>query len=501
MLKRIAVLIDADNASAKTIDDVFSAIAKLGHVATKKIYGDWGQAGLSGWQEAILRHAIDPMQQFAYVKGKNATDIAMVIEAMDLLHSGEYDGFCLVSSDSDFASLAVRIRKGGIKVYGFGRKEAVISFRQACDEFFEVEKLSTKPQSTQQTNVWDNKKLKGDTRLMNALKDSLTQTIKDGEWGNYAQIASHFKKHHADIDIKTYGYHKLIQLYQVIDVFSVNTDKESKQLIIKLKNNNTTTSNQKYTTKQLQADKVLVDEISKLITNNPKSDNGWCNASYIASELNKNPNINLEKYGYKKFSELIVAIRLFDIQKQPNGVYIKNKTPKNPPPKPQGNQATPKPPINNVSIITGKIDIIVCAPEADVVLWRLDGNKKVRHDGDMIFYGQTHSADGLIHLEIHEIFTYFSCTLLDDDGIQYVVLTASSQSDTINHTKLLSVVIEQAEQQIFETQYELNDNDAKSMLFLALCRKSDGWQIVSHHQMLKNDLRQLCQVFGVEVDD
>lgn len=136
MLKRIAVLIDADNASAKTIDDVFSAIVKLGYVATKKIYGDWGQAGLSGWQEAILRHAIDPMQQFAYVKGKNATDIAMVIEAMDLLHSGEYDGFCLVSSDSDFASLAVRIRKSGIKVYGFGRKEAVISFRQACDEFF-----------------------------------------------------------------------------------------------------------------------------------------------------------------------------------------------------------------------------------------------------------------------------------------------------------------------------------------------------------------------------
>lgn len=287
----------------------------------------------------------------------------------------------------------------------------------------------------------------------------------------------------------------------MIDLFSVHTNKDNKQLIIKFKNNNTTTPKQKYTTQQLQADKVLIDEISRLISNNPKSDNGWCHISYIASELNKNSNIDLEKYGYKKFSELIVAICLFDIQKQPNGVYIKNKTPKNPPPKPQGNQDTSKPPINHTSIITGKIDIIVNAPKADVVLWRLNKDKKVRHDGDMIFYGQTHSADGLIRLEIHEILTYFSCTLPDDDDIQYVVLTASSQSDTISHTKLLSVVIKQAEQQIFETQYELNDDDAKSMLFLALCRKGDGWQIVSHNQMIKNDLRQLCQVFGVEVDD
>lgn len=137
MLNSLAVLIDADNASAKTIDDVFKAIEKLGKISAKKIYGDWSMLGLSAsWQDSILRHAIDPMQQFAYVKGKNATDIALVIEAMDLLHSGEYDGFCLVSSDSDFASLAVRIRKSGVKVFGFGRKEAVTSFRQACDDFF-----------------------------------------------------------------------------------------------------------------------------------------------------------------------------------------------------------------------------------------------------------------------------------------------------------------------------------------------------------------------------
>ena len=144
MLQNIAVLIDGDNASVKNIDVILQAIEKIGKISTKKIYGDWGQAGLSSWQEAILRHAIDPMQQFAYVKGKNATDIALVIEAMDLLHSGEYDGFCLVSSDSDFASLAVRIRKSGVKVFGFGEKKAVVSFRQACDEFFEVEKLQDK---------------------------------------------------------------------------------------------------------------------------------------------------------------------------------------------------------------------------------------------------------------------------------------------------------------------------------------------------------------------
>ena len=116
-LKSIAVLIDADNASAKNIGYILQEIENIGHITCKKIYGDWGNVHIQSWQEALLKYAIDPMQHFAYVKGKNATDIGMVIEAMDLLYSNNYDGFCLISSDSDFTSLALRIRKNHVKVF------------------------------------------------------------------------------------------------------------------------------------------------------------------------------------------------------------------------------------------------------------------------------------------------------------------------------------------------------------------------------------------------
>ena len=131
-LKSIAVLIDADNASAKNIDYILQEIENIGHITCKKIYGDWGNAHIQSWQEALLKYAIDPMQHFAYVKGKNATDIGMVIEAMDLLYSNNYDGFCLISSDSDFTSLALRIRKNHVKVFGFGKRNTVRAFPKKC---------------------------------------------------------------------------------------------------------------------------------------------------------------------------------------------------------------------------------------------------------------------------------------------------------------------------------------------------------------------------------
>lgn len=510
MLKNIAVLIDADNASAKTIDGVLFAIGKLGHIATKKIYGDWSISGLSSsWQEAILRHAIDPMQQFAYVKGKNATDIALVIEAMDLLHSNEYDGFCLVSSDSDFASLAVRIRKNDIKVYGFGRKEAVSSFRQACDEFFEVESLSAQNNTSQQVDIWDNKKLKGDTKLLHALKDSVIQNIKEDEWVGYSQIAGYFKKHYTDIDIKKYGYNKLIQLYQVIDLFSVNTNKENKQLIIKLKNNDLGTPNQKYTTKQLQNDKQLIQAIKTLITNNPKSDDEWCNISYVASELNKNPNIHLEKYGYKKFSDLITAIYLFDIKKQSNSVYVKlkNQQPTNliaDTPKIQETHKTLT--LANIAqtplILTGDINIYIhTPPKIDAVLWRLGNDKKVRHDGDMIFYGQPQSDDGMIELDGNTDYHRFICRLKQTTDIRQMVFTISHEDDNITHPHPAKVVIEQAGRQLFVDEFALTQEMARSAILFSLVQVETGWQFVPRNQFIRHDLRQLCTVFGVAVDD
>ena len=498
MLNNIAVLIDGDNASAKQIDVVIQTIEKLGKIGIKKIYGDWGQVGLSGWQEAILRHAIDPMQQFAYVKGKNATDIALVIEAMDLLHSGLYDGFCLVSSDSDFASLAVRIRKSGLKAYGFGRKEAVQSFRQACDEFFEVESLTATKKTTQQVSAWDGKKLKGDTKLLNALNNIIAAQadLNDENWSDYREVLIQFGKKHPDLNHENYGYEKLIHLIKATELFFIRNDKDNPaKLYVKAK------TPFKYSAKQLATDKNLLKAIDAGIEHG-KDKNGWCNLGQVSSYMNQNFDIDIKKYGYKKFSDLITAIRLFDIKKEQNGVYIKQKDTKIQTPKPVSDTALQNNTFTNASLITGQIEILVHTPnQADVVLWRLGDNKKVRHDGDMIFYGQTHSADGLIGLETNEIFTAFSCKLVNDDSVRHIILTASSETGSICCTRPLYVVIEQSGKKIFESQCVLDDNDAKSVMFLEFHNQGTNWKIVERHQMIKNDLRGLCQALGVEISD
>lgn len=519
--KNIAVLIDADNVGTKYIGAILDKIDTLGTITCKKIYGDWGQAHLSSWQSAILKYAIDPMQQFAYVKGKNATDIALVIEAMDLLHSQEYDAFCLVSSDSDFASLAVRIRKNNVPVYGFGEKKAVSSFQEACSQFFEVETLLDNAQSSTIT-AWDNKQLKQDTKLLNALRESVKQNLKNDDWANYAQIVSYFKQHHKDIDIKKYGYTKLIHLYQTIDIFSIKKDKETDNLIIRIKESESeksTTQKPKYTTKQLQSDKLLVNAINELIIQNPKSDDkGWTNISYIASELNKNDKIDLDKYGYKKFSDLMIAIRLFDIKKQDNGVFVKLKNSPNKQPdsnhqiKENSNLSTRKttPENSGISvanlsslkqkplILTGEIDVMIYHKTAtDAVLWRLSENNKVRNDGDMIFYGQTHSEDGSILLENDDNISHFNIQLPQQENtVKRLIFTLSYENINTMPNK---VVIKQAGIDCFVDVFDAQN--AIGELLFYINRTDTGWQLITKSQAIHQDLRALCERFGVEVDD
>jgi NYN domain len=138
---RLAVLIDADNASAKIADGLFEEIAKIGEASVRRIYGDFSNPRSKAWADTLSKHAIIPQQQFAYTTGKNASDITLVIDAMDLLHSGRFDGFCLVSSDSDFTRLAARIREQGVDVFGFGEQKTPESFRQACRRFVYTENL------------------------------------------------------------------------------------------------------------------------------------------------------------------------------------------------------------------------------------------------------------------------------------------------------------------------------------------------------------------------
>src|SRR5246500_3046730 len=138
---RLAVLIDADNASAKIADGLFEEIAKIGEARVRRIYGDFSSGRSKAWTDVLSKHAIIPQQQFAYTTGKNASDITLVIDAMDLLHSGRFEGFCLVSSDSDFTRLASRLREQGADVYGLGKQDTPESFRQACRKFIYTENL------------------------------------------------------------------------------------------------------------------------------------------------------------------------------------------------------------------------------------------------------------------------------------------------------------------------------------------------------------------------
>jgi uncharacterized LabA/DUF88 family protein len=140
-LPRFAVLIDADNTSPQIASGLFEEVAKFGEASVRRIYGDFSGTKLKSWSDILQKHAIDPYQQFSYTRGKNASDIALVIDAMDLLHSGRFDGFCLVSSDSDFTRLASRLREQGADVYGFGKQKTPESFRQACRRFIYTENL------------------------------------------------------------------------------------------------------------------------------------------------------------------------------------------------------------------------------------------------------------------------------------------------------------------------------------------------------------------------
>src|SRR5712675_1721250 len=159
---RLAVLIDADNAQPSRIEELLAEVAKYGTAHVKRAYGDWTGTNLRGWKDHLLAQSIQPIQQFAYTTGKNATDAALVIDAMDMLYSGRFDGFCLVSSDSDFTRLAARLREQGVDVYGFGEQKTPESFRQACRRFVYTENLlpeAPKPDQTEQPGTKPGKAL------------------------------------------------------------------------------------------------------------------------------------------------------------------------------------------------------------------------------------------------------------------------------------------------------------------------------------------------------
>jgi len=217
----LAVLIDADNASPSIIKGLLAEVAKIGVANVKRIYGDWTTPNLGQWKAVLLEHSIQPIQQFRYTTGKNATDSAMIIDAMDLLYTGHFDGFCLVSSDSDFTRLASRIREAGKTVYGFGEKKTPRAFVSACDRFLYTNVISNAAVGGQDSKKKSSKELRQNAELMHLLKSAIDSASDESGIANLSKVGNTIQKHAPDFDSRNYGYSKLRALIAATGIYKI----------------------------------------------------------------------------------------------------------------------------------------------------------------------------------------------------------------------------------------------------------------------------------------
>lgn len=241
----LAVLIDADNVSASSVGDVLAEIASYGTASVKRVYGDWTTSNLRSWKTAASVHVIQPIQQFANTKGKNSTDSALIIDAMDLLYTQRFDGFCIVSSDSDFTRLASRIREQGVTVYGFGERKTPESFRNACDRFTYLDVVAGSGDETEATPEVAEEpqpqpepvverparprppervpgpKLRQDSGLLGGLRSAVTSASGEDGWAELAAVGNMMRNQRPDFDSRNWGYAKLSDLVRAIEEFDV----------------------------------------------------------------------------------------------------------------------------------------------------------------------------------------------------------------------------------------------------------------------------------------
>lgn len=233
--KRFAVLIDADNVSDKYIKPILDELSNEGIITYKRIYGDWTRPGLAPWKSVLLNHSITPIQQYSYTTGKNATDSAMIIDAMDILYSGNVDGFCIVSSDSDFTRLAVRLRESGMHVIGMGEKKTPAPFISACNRFVYLEILSGVEDGEKADDTKDQEGIPLKT-VKNAICAIIKESADDEDgWVSLSEVGNILLKRYPSFDVRTYGFQKLTpfikSMQDTFEVYSVRSEKSNVRLI------------------------------------------------------------------------------------------------------------------------------------------------------------------------------------------------------------------------------------------------------------------------------
>jgi uncharacterized LabA/DUF88 family protein len=235
---RLAVLIDADNVPHRLINGILEEIAKYGVPTFKRIYADWTKPHVAGWKGVLLDHAITPVQQYSYTTGKNSSDSALIIDAMDILYTGRVDGFCVVSSDSDFTRLATRLREAGMKVFGMGEQKTPSPFRAACDKFIYIEILEPPEVATKSIKLTDLRKKekvisKADKTLVTLVTSSINDIADENGWAFLGDLGNMLLKKRPDFDPRNYGFEKLLQLIRSLGLFEID-ERESGRRNIKL---------------------------------------------------------------------------------------------------------------------------------------------------------------------------------------------------------------------------------------------------------------------------
>lgn len=224
---KLAVLIDADNAQAALIKPLLDEIAKHGVSSVRRVYGDWTLPNLSPWKDTLAEHAIQPIQQFRYTTGKNATDSALIIDAMDLLYTNRFDGFCLVSSDSDFTRLASRIREAGLKVYGFGERKTPQSLVAACTKFTYIEVFREQAAESGSTKAEAEQIKKMDGKLHRLLDAAYNAIADENEWVHLGSMGQQLGKIAPDFDVRNYGQKRLSDLVKATKRFELEERKQA----------------------------------------------------------------------------------------------------------------------------------------------------------------------------------------------------------------------------------------------------------------------------------
>lgn len=244
---RLAVLIDADNVPYAHVKEMMEEIAKYGTPTFKRIYADWTKQSVNGWKKVLLENAITPIQQYSYSTGKNASDSALIIDAMDILYTGNVDGFCIVSSDSDFTRLATRLREAGMKVIGMGEQKTLKAFITACDKFIYLEILNNQPEVIPAKSAAGNSSKKSkplplnktDHELLKLISSTVTDICDESGWAFLGSLGRLLMKKKPDFDPRNYGFQKLLSLIKSLQSFDIDVretgNKNVKHVYVRIK--------------------------------------------------------------------------------------------------------------------------------------------------------------------------------------------------------------------------------------------------------------------------